>query len=141
VAAKRTSRIKEPVWIDERDALAIHGRVLAQHGGAAGLRDQGLLQSALARPRQHYAYAESPDIIELAALYTAGIVRNHPFLDGNKRTGFVIGILFLELNGYRFTASEEDAAQAILKLAEGAFDEAAYSGFLRGNAKRRRNRT
>ena len=78
--------MKEPVWIDERDALALHDRLLALHGGAAGLRDDGLLQSALARPQQHFAYAETTDIIDMAAAYTAGIVRNHPFVDGNKRT-------------------------------------------------------
>jgi len=128
--------VKEPVWIDERDALALHDRLLALHGGAAGLRDDGLLKSALARPQQHFAYAESADIVNLAAVYTAGIVRNHPFVDGNKRTGFVVGILFLELNGYRFTATEEDAAQAVLALAAGHLDETGYSAFLRANAKR-----
>jgi death-on-curing protein len=138
VAAKGKSNSEEPVWIDERDALAIHGRVLAQHGGAAGLRDQGLLQSALARPRQHYAYAESPDIIEMAALYTAGIVRNHPFVDGNKRTGFVVGILFLELHGFVFKAEEEDAVQAVLALAAGAVDEKGYGDWLRRNSRRAR---
>jgi death-on-curing protein len=130
--------MKKPVWIDERDALVLHNRLLALHGGAGGLRDVGLLQSALARPQQHYAYAEAADIIGMAAAYTAGIVRNHPFLDGNKRTGFVVGILFLELNGYRFVASEEDAAQAVLKLAAGTFDEADYSSFLRGNVVRKK---
>ena len=130
--------MRKPVWIDERDALALHGRLLALHGGAAGLRDDGLLKSALARPQQHFAYAESADIIDMAAAYTAGIVRNHPFVDGNKRTGFVVGILFLELNGYRFTASEEDAAQAVLGLAAGTIDETGYSSFLRGNAARRK---
>lgn len=138
MAAKGKSKSKEPVWIDERDALAIHGRVLAQHGGTAGLRDQGLLQSALARPRQHYAYAKSPDIIEMAALYTAGIVRNHPFVDGSKRTGFVVGILFLELHGFRFKAEEEDAVQAVLSLAAGAMDETGYADWLRRNSKRGR---
>ena len=78
------------------------------------------------------------DIIDMATAYTAGIVRNHPFLDGNKRTGFVVGILFLELNGYRFVASEEDAAQAVLQLAAGTLDEADYSSFLRGNVMRRK---
>ena len=130
--------MKKPVWIDERDALALHSRLLALHGGAGGLRDRGLLQSALARPRQQHAYAEGADIIDRATAYTAGIVRNHPFLDGNKRTGFVAGILFLELNGYRFVASEEDAAQAILRLAAGNIDEADYSSFLRSNVVRRR---
>jgi death on curing protein len=133
--------VKKPVWIDERDALVLHGRLLALHGGARGLRDSGLLKSALARPQQQYAYAESADIIEMATAYTGGIVRNHPFLDGNKRTGFVVGILFLELNGYHFIASEEDAAQAVLQLAAGTLDEAGYSAFLRGNAVRRKNRT
>jgi len=130
--------VKDPVWIDERDALALHDHLLALHGGAAGLRDDALLKSALARPQQHYAYAESPDIIDMAAVYTAGIVRNHPFVDGNKRTGFVVGILFLELNGYRLAASEEAAAQAVLELAAGNLDEAIYSAFLRANATRQK---
>ncbi len=129
---------KEPVWIDERDALAIHDRLMADHDGAQGLRDEGLLQSALARPRQHHAYAHSPDVIEMAALYTAGIVRNHPFVDGNKRTGFVLGALFLELNGFKFIASEEDATQAIFSLAAGTLDEAAFTVWLRVNSKRTR---
>jgi len=124
----------EPVWIEERDALALHDRLLALHGGAAGVRDTALLQSALARPRQVAAYARTPGIIDMAAAYTAGIVRNHPFIDGNKRTGFVVGVLFLELNGYRFTASEEDAAQAVLGLAAGTLDEQGYAAFLRENA-------
>jgi death on curing protein len=118
--------------------LAIHDRLLALHGGASGLRDQGLLESALARPRQHYAYADSPDLLEMAALYTAGVVRNHPFVDGNKRTGFVIGVLFLELNGSKFTASEEDATQAVASLAAGTLNEAGYSSWLRENVRRKR---
>jgi death on curing protein len=128
----------KPVWIEERDALAIHDRLLADHGSPPGLRDEGLLQSALARPLQHHAYADSPDVVEMAALYTAGLVRNHPFVDGNKRAGFVVGILFLELNGFRFIASEEDATQAVLSLASGTLDEAAYTAWLRGNSKRTR---
>jgi len=126
--------VKEPVWIDERDALALHDRLLALHGGAVGLRDDGLLKSALARPQQHFADAESPDMVDMAAAYTWGIVRNHPFVDGNKRTGFVVGVLFLELNGYRFNASEEDAAQMVLELASGNLDEAGYIAFLRAHA-------
>ncbi len=125
--------MKKPVWIDERDALVLHDRLLALHGGATGLRDGGLPKSALARPQQQYAYAESADIVDMATAHTAGILRNHPFLDGNKRTGFVVGILFLELNGYRFIACEEDAAQAVLKLAAGTLDKADYSSFLRAN--------
>ena len=129
---------KEPFWIEERDVLAIHGRLLALHGGATGLRDLGLLRSALARPRQHDAYAEASDVVEMAALYTAGILRNHPFVDGNKRTGFVIGVLFLELHGFDLKASEADATQAVMALAAGRLDEAAYTAWLRENVKRKR---
>jgi death-on-curing protein len=131
---------REPLWIEERDVLAIHDRLLAIHGGAPGLRDRGLLQSALARPRQHHAYASSRDIVAMAALYTAGIIGNHPFVDGNKRTGFVVGILFLELHGYDFNASEEDATQAVLDLAAGTLAEGAYGTWLRANVRRKRRR-
>ena len=127
----------EPLWVLERVVLALHDQLLAAHGGAKGRRDAGLLESALARPLRHYADS-SPDIVELAALYTAGLVRNHPFVDGNKRTGFAIGIVFLELNGFDFTASEEDATQAVLALAAGTLDEAGYTSWLRANVKRRR---
>ena len=130
--------MKKPVWIDEHDALALHDRLLALHGGASGLRDEGLLKSALARPQQLFAYGESPDIVDMAAALTAGIVRNHPFADGNKRTGFVVGILFLELNGFRFTASEEDAAQAVVGLAADSLDEPGYNAFLHANVARRK---
>ena len=123
--------MKEPVWIDERDALTIHERLLALHGGGSGVRDAGLLKSALARPRQHFAYSSDADIVAMAALYTAAIVGNHPFVDGNKRTGFVVGILFLESNGCRFTASEEDTARAVLALAAGILDEGEFTAFLR----------
>jgi len=122
-------------WIDERDARAVHDRSLLLHGGAPGLRDAGLLESALARPQQLEAYGESVDVVDLAAAYTAGLVKNHPFIDGNKRTGFVVGILFLEINGARFTASEEAATQAVLSLAAGTLDEAGYAAFLRENVR------
>jgi death-on-curing protein len=127
--------VNKPLWIDERDALALHDRLLALYGGAAGLRDKSLLQSALARPRQQYAYVDAPDIIDMAAAYTAGIVRNHPFIDSNKRTGFLVGVLSLEINGYRFTASEEGATQAVLGLAAGAIEETAFAAWLRANVR------
>ena len=129
-----------PNWIDERDVLAVHDSLLAQHGGLPGLRDRGLLESALARPRQHYSYAETIDIIQMAALYTAGIVRNHPFVDGNKRAGFLAGIMFLELNGFNFMASEEDVIQTVLAFAAGDLDEAGYAKWLRSNTKPARTR-
>jgi len=129
--------MSEPIWIECELVLAIHDRQLIEHGGAAGLRDEALLQSALGRPLNHFAN-ETTDIVELAAKYTAGIVPNHPFLDGNKRTGFVVGMLFLELNGYRFTASEEAAAQAVLELAAGTMNEKSFCKFVRANSKRAR---
>jgi len=130
--------VKEPVWIDARDALVLHDRLLALEGGAAGLRDKGLLESALARPKQLRAYDDRADVIQMATAYTAGIVRDHPFVDGNKRTGFVVGVLFLELNGYRFVASEEDAAHAVLSLAAGRLEERAFAAWMRANVKRAR---
>jgi death-on-curing protein len=130
--------VKAPVWMERREVLALHDRLLALHGAARGVRDEGLLASALARIQQQFAYVEAADIIDTASAYTAGIIRNHPFVDGNKRTGFVVGILFLELNGYRFTASEEDAAQAVIGLAAGLLDDKGYSSFLKRNVKPRK---
>lgn len=128
--------MKEPAWIDGRDALALHDRVLALFGGAEGVRADALLDSALAKPRRLLTHAESLGAVAIAAAYTAEIVRNHPFADGNKRTAFLVGVLFLELNGYRFSASEEEAAKAVIDLASGALSEAGYIAFLRTNARR-----
>src|SRR5581483_3903324 len=111
--------MNELVWINEHDALALHGLLLALYGGAPVTCDLGLLESALARPRDLHTYADDPEVIKLTAAYTAGIIRNHPFVDGDERTGFVVGVLFLETNGYRMTASEEDATQAVMALAAG----------------------
>lgn len=127
--------MKEPVWIDYRDALALHDRVLALFGGAEGVRGDTLLKSALARPPRLLTHAESPGTVAMAAAHTAGIVRIHPFADGNKRTAFLVGVLFLELNGYRFSASEEDAAKAVIDIASGVLSEAGYIAFLRTNAR------
>ena len=127
--------MSDPLWIDEQDVLVLHDRLLALDGGSAGVRSVALLQSALARPQQIYAYGEAPHLIDMAAVYIAGIVRNHPFVDGNKRTGFVVGVLFLELNGYRFMANEEDATQAVLELAAGTLDEGAFARWMQANVK------
>jgi len=131
--------MSEPIWIDDELVLAIHDRLLGEHGGAEGLRDEALLHSALGRPMIQFAH-KSTDVVELSAKCTAGIVQNHPFGDGNKRTGFVVGVLFLELNGYRFTASEEAAAQTVLELADGRMDEKGFCAFVRANSKRSRAR-
>ena len=124
-----------PIWIVERDVLAIHDRLLTLDGGAPGVRDPGLLASALARPPQHHAYGDAPDVIRLAALYTHAIVSNHPFVDGNKRVGFVIGVLLLELNACTFTAPQELATLAVLDLAAGKTGLDGYERFLRDHAR------
>ena len=123
----------EIVWIDLPEVLAIHAHQLDEHGGASGLRDSDLLESALARPRQRHAYGD-PDVFDLAAAYTAAIITNHPFVDGNKRTGFVVGVLFLELNGPTLTASEADATQAVLDVAAGEINEDQFATWLRANS-------
>ena len=123
----------EIVWIDLPEVLAIHARQLDEHGGAAGLRDRKLLESALARPRQPHTYGDA-DVFELAAAYTAVIINNHPFVDGNKRTGFVVGILFLELNEPALIASEADATRAVLDLAAGEITKDEFASWLRTNS-------
>ena len=120
------------VWLTSDLVQAIHARQLKLFGGPPGLRDEGALESALGRPLNRAAYGGA-DLAELAAAYAFGIAKNHPFIDGNKRTGFVLGVLFLELNGYRFTATQEDAANAVLALAAGQIDEQGYATFLAAN--------
>jgi death-on-curing protein len=127
-------------WIDERDALALHEKLLILHGGKPGPRDEALLKSALARPRQYHACRSEVDIVELGAPCTASLVSNHPFVDGNRRTGFVIGILFFELNGCRFSASEQTSAQAMIYLAGGRLNAAQYAAFVRASSKPAKSR-
>ena len=124
----------EPVWLLESVVHAMHERLLAEHGGASGLRDSALLESALARPKQLLSYGE-PDICDLAAAYASGIVRNHPFVDGNKRTGFMCAFVFLARNGQRLTATEIDAAQAVIDLAAGDVSEEAFANWLRNSSE------
>ncbi|VAV92704.1 Death on curing protein, Doc toxin [hydrothermal vent metagenome] len=110
-------------WIEKEVILAVHEEQLADHGGAVGVRDANLLDSALARPRNLVAYGD-PDIAELAAAYAYGTIRNHPFVDGNKRTGLVAAELFLALNGYELTASDENCVLTILNVADRCLSEA-----------------
>lgn len=131
--------MKQPIWVARKTVDAMHPILLSEHGGAPGLRDEGLLESALARPRQIFAYSEC-DLPQLAAAYVAGIVQNHPFVDGNKRTGFMTGYVFLERNGLAFTAPEAEAALAVLELAAGSIDETGFTLFLRDHTKRIRKR-
>lgn len=124
----------EPVWLSDDLPLVLHERLVADFGGLAGVRDQGLLESAMARPRQLAAYA-SVDVFNLAVAYAAGIVRNHPFIDGNKRVGFMLAYVFLVRNGYRLAASEADATRAVLDLASGAIDEQTFARWLSDNVE------
>jgi len=126
----------DPIWISEELALAIHSRQLAEHGGADGVRDKGLLESALARPRQLFAYSDpTPDIPSLAAGYAFAIAKNHAFLDGNKRTAYVVCRTFLILNGWDLTATKENRYAAFLSLASGDWDEATFTSWLISNAE------
>lgn len=127
--------MKEPYWLTREECLALHDMMLADYGGIAGLRDEHLLESALSRPQQLFHYGK-PTLAEMAAAYAAGIVKNHPFLDGNKRTGFMLGAGFLERNGREFHATEADAVLQTLALAAGEMTEAAYAEWLHKNSKR-----
>ncbi len=131
--------MKAWVWLDAGVIEAVQAEQLAEHGGAAGTRDRGLLESALARP-QHLASYEEPDAASLAAAYGFGIARNHPFVDGNKRTAFVAVELFLDLNGMALDAADSDCVVTMLKLAAGELDEAAFADWIRTHAKRRRQK-
>lgn len=120
------------VWLDRAVVLAIHDMQLAEHGGGAGVRDAGLLDSALGKPRQLEAYGEPPpDAAALAASYGYGISRNHPFIDGNKRTGFVAAELFLRLNGWVLRADDASCVLTMLAVAAGDLPEEAFAAWLR----------
>jgi death-on-curing protein len=118
------------VWIEPSVVLAVHEEQLAEHGGAAGLRDPGLLESALAKPHHLVSYGE-PDAADLAAAYGFGLARNHPFIDGNKRTAFVAVELFLLLNGWALTADDASCVLTMLSLAAGDLDEPGFANWIR----------
>ena len=127
--------MKTPVWVLREVVSMLHEQSLAEFGGAAGVRDEGLLDSALGKPQNLLAYGQ-PNLFDLASSYAFGIVKNHPFIDGNKRAGFVVAVVFLELNGYRFQASEVDSALRTLALAAGEMTEGAYAEWLKKNSQR-----
>lgn len=126
--------MRAPHWFTEEEVLALHDLMLAHYGGATGVRDAGLLSSALARPRQLANYG-TPGLAELAAAYAFGVVRNHPFIDGNKRTGFLLAAGFIERNGGEFTAPEAEAVTQTLGLAAGQLTEADYARWLAANSR------
>lgn len=123
-------------WIDRTALVLLHDESLAEHGGAAGIRDEGLLESALARPANLAAY-ESPDFADLAAAYGLGVARNHPFVDGNKRAAFLAVGLFLALNGYRLVSAQAEATLTMLALAAGDIDETTFAGWIREHSRGR----
>jgi len=120
------------IWVSTDVALAAHAEQLAEHGGGDGIRDQGLLESALARPQNLVAYGH-PDAAALAAAYAFGIARNHPFIDGNKRTAAVVSIGFLYLNGYPVDIDQADVVVTFLALAAGELSEDALAGWFRSH--------
>ena len=125
--------MSEPLWIDLQVVLAIHDEQLAEHGGQPGVGDRGLLESALARPRNQFSYGET-SITRLAASYAFGTSRNHPFLDGNKRTSLVVAELFLELNGYELTATDAQCVTTFLALAAGELGEDQLAEWISANS-------
>lgn len=126
--------MNEPNWVTQEECLALHAMLVAQFGGAASIRDEGALKTSLNRPLQHYSYSDPPpSIVELATIYCSGIVKSHPFLDGNKRTGFVTAGLFLESNSYQLSASEEEAAVQILALAGSRLNDEELTAWLQAN--------
>lgn len=124
------------IWLDPGVLRAVHEEQLAEHGGASGTRDDGLFESALARRENLAAYGQ-PDAADLAAAYGFGIARNHPFIDGNKRTAFVAVELFLELNGCELTAGDGDCVLTLLAVAAGQMDETTFARWLRQHSQKR----
>ena len=122
--------MKEPTWLSKVAILAIHGRLLAEHGGASGLRDDRLLESALAAPKNHFEYDQA-DVFMLAATFAHALTSNPPFVDGNKRTAFAAAGNFLELNRHRLVASEADAVFAVLALSRGEMDAVGFSNWMK----------
>lgn len=127
--------MSEPARLDEEALLLLHAESLAEHGGLEGVRDIGLLRSAMARPQNLLAYTGEADIVALAAAYGIGLARNHPFADGNKRAAFIATAVFLLLNGLELVADQADATVAMLAVAAGEMDEAAFAGWIRGNVR------
>jgi death-on-curing protein len=123
--------VNEPRWVSKRAVLALHSEQLTEHGGGYGLRDEGLLDSALAKPQNVLAYGDQVDLFRLAASYAYGIARNHPFVDGNKRTALVVCILFLNRNGWDIEVPREEEYFTFLRLADGSLSEEDLAAWLR----------
>ena len=124
--------MEEPTWLTRAMLESAHAEQVREHGGLHGIRDEGLLESALARPRQRWSFEPTGDLVALAASYGFGLTKNHAFLDGNKRVGFVAMNMFLILNGYEIDTTESEAASTVLALAAGTLDECGLTDWLRG---------
>ncbi|WP_076791451.1 type II toxin-antitoxin system death-on-curing family toxin [Chlorobium sp. KB01] len=120
-------------WLLDGVIIAIHDEQIAVHGGSPGIRDAGLLSSALARPKHKADYGD-PSVFDLAAAYAYGIIRNHPFVDGNKRTGFLVAYVFLTINGWELRSGEVETFKAVFDLAAGEMDEPSFSDWLKNNS-------
>lgn len=131
-------RSPEPTWLSRVVVDAIHNDQLREHGGLPGIRDENVLESALARPRQKRQYADHADVPMLAAAYAFGLVKNHPYRDGNKRVGFLALVTFLELNGYELETTDGEVVAEIVALADGSASEAAFTDWIRQNSSKRR---
>ena len=127
--------MKEPTWLDRRGVILLHSESLAEHGGSSGIRDAGLLDSALARPINKWNYNSEVDLAGLAAAYGFGLARNHPFVDGNKRIAFIATALFLRLNGYRLSADPLDEIQTMMNLAAGELSEEEFAVWIRNHTQ------
>lgn len=127
--------MKEPVWLLKPVVIAAHKMMIAEFGGKAGLRDEGLLDSALARPANLHHYEDCDDLTRMAGAYAAGMIQNHPFLDGNKRIGFIAAFMFLGRNGLSLTADEVSATTMTLALAASEINEVAYADWLAENTR------
>ncbi|MCX6935209.1 MAG: type II toxin-antitoxin system death-on-curing family toxin [Verrucomicrobia bacterium] len=132
--------MKQPIWVLEKDILATHEKLLARFGGSSGLRDANLLDSVLHRPQQMEAYGEK-DLFTMAAALATEIIKNHPFLDGNKRTGFMSAYIFLGANGEDFDAEETSVVEKTLALAAGALTEVEYAEWLRVSCRKKKKKS
>lgn len=130
--------MRKPIWLDQRALVLLHAESLTEHGGLWGLRDEAALESALARPKNVFAYERGVDVAQLAEAYGFGLIRGHPFNDGNKRAGFLAIGLFLQLNGFEFEVQEVDAVKTIVDLAAGNLGEKAFAEWIRARTTRRK---
>jgi death on curing protein len=131
----------DPVWLTGDIVLALHDEASAEFGGMSGVRDTGSFENALAKPRNLIAYGDDPSLFDLSAAYCIGIAKNHPFVDGNKRTAFLTAAVFLELNGYLIAPSESEVVEKMIQVAEGKIDQESLAVWFKRNASKKRRQS